>query len=208
MQQEATVGHVAAPDTHHADGHHDVSAFNLANSKLAMWLFLSSEVMFFTVLVGAYIIARFNFPEEHALLNIPLTSVASFILLFSSYTVVRAIDGLRTGNTKKLQRSLALNLATGAAFMTFMVYEYSVLSHEGVTISSSPFGFAFYALTGFHGTHVLIGLAWLVLVFNKSLNGEYSAQKPESVWGLEMYGLYWHFVDVVWIFIFAVVYLI
>lgn len=170
-----------------------------------MWLFLASEVMFFTVLIATYVWARGTHPEEHALLNIPLTSLNSFVLLASSYFVARAQGALHNGNIVKFQRSLVLNLLAGIAFFLIMMVEYSHLTHEGVTLNSGPFGFAFFTLTGFHATHVLIGLGWLFIVLNKGLNGVYT---KDNSFGVEYYGLYWHFVDVVWIFIFTIVYLL
>ncbi len=189
----------------HAEAHHESPEQAKANSKLAMWLFLASEVIFFSVLIGAYIFARFQHPDEHSLLNIQLTGLNTFLLLTSSFTVVRAIAAVQAGQIVKMQRSLMLTLILGVIFYALMINEYNMLSHEGVTLSSGPFGFAFFTLTGFHGFHVLIGLVWTVIVFYKSLNGAYS---KEEYWGLEFFGLYWHFVDVVWIFIFTIVYLI
>jgi heme/copper-type cytochrome/quinol oxidase subunit 3 len=210
MQQETAIAPVAIPAApvvaaEHAHADHHAATRNLANNKLAIWLFLASEVMFFSVLVAAYVWARFTFPDEHALLNVPLTSVNTFLLLISSYTVVRAMAGIQRGHQTKMLRSLALTIILGALFMGIMYYEYSHLSHEGVTLNSGPFGMAFYALTGFHGAHVFIGLLYAVYVFNRGFNGAYTR---EDHWGLELWGLYWHFVDVVWIFIFTIVYLL
>ncbi len=211
MQQEtvltppATVTDVPEAAHHAEAAHHEAGPHSVANSKLAMWLFLASEVMFFTVLIGAYVIARTLHPEEHALLNIPLTSVNSFILLLSSFTVVRSLAGIQAGDVTKLQRSIMMTIILGFVFFAIMMYEYSHLSHEGVTLSSGPFGMAFYTLTGFHGAHVMIGLIWAMYVFWQAFNGRYT---KESHWGVEFWGLYWHFVDVVWIFIFTVVYLL
>lgn len=207
MQQETAIGHAlpsAAAESQVAHAEH-APVTNRANSKLAMWLFLGSEVMFFTVLIGAYVFARFAHPEEHAHLNVPLTSLNTFLLLMSSFTVVRSLAAIQAGNIVKFQRSLIMTLILGVAFFAIMMVEYTALSHEGITLNSGAFGFAFFTLTGFHGFHVLIGLVWLVYVFNRAFNGHYS---KADYWGVEFWGLYWHFVDVVWIFIFTVVYLI
>ncbi len=214
MQQETaltqSVSHAPAAE-HTADhaGHADhlqVASFtySVANSKMAMWLFLASEMFLFSVLIIAYIIARYAHPEEHALLNVPLTSINSFILLLSSFSVVWALSGIQSGNQTRLLRGLASVIVLGSIFFLLMMYEYAEMSHHGVTLSH-PFGMAFYALTGFHGAHVLIGLVYGVYVFNRAFNGVYT---KENHWGVEFWGLYWHFVDVVWIFIFTVVYLI
>jgi heme/copper-type cytochrome/quinol oxidase subunit 3 len=209
MQQDTalTAPHADA----HAVGHaahagHDAAAHN-ENLKFAYWLFLSSESMLFTVLIICYVFVRFN-PEhgaEHAILNIPQTSLSTFILLTSSFLVVRALDAAKNGLIVKLQRSLALTVLMGAAFLGLQYLEYSHMGHEGVTLSSGPFGMAFFSLTGFHGFHVIIGVIWCFVLFNQSLAGKFS--KERNI-GIELFGLYWHFVDVVWIFIFTIVYLL
>jgi cytochrome c oxidase subunit III len=202
MQQVIPHEHAAAG---HADAHHGAPAFAPANHKLAMWLFLSSEIMFFSVLIAVYVWARFAHPEEHALLNVPVTSVNSLILLMSSYMVVRALSAVQEGNRKRFMRSLIINMVMGIVFFVIMMVEYTELSHHGVTLNSGPFGFAFFSLTGFHGIHVLIGLIWLASVIHKGMSNVYN---ENNYLGVELYGLYWHFVDVVWIFIFTIVYLI
>jgi heme/copper-type cytochrome/quinol oxidase subunit 3 len=200
MQQQTAAG-----IEHQAAHHAEAIPHSQDNSKLAMWLFLASEVMFFTVLIAAFVLARFSHPEEHALLNVPLTSLNTFLLLTSSFTVVRAIAAIQAGNMIKFQRSLALTGVLGILFFLIMMFEYTELGHHGVTLSSGPFGMAFFTLTGFHGFHVLIGLVWLAVIFNKALNGAYTRTNH---FGVEFWGLYWHFVDVVWIFIFTIVYLL
>lgn len=216
MQQETTLSKVAshAPvvaerGADHAEQHADhlkmaSFTYSIENSKMAMWLFLASEMFLFSVLIIAYIIARYAHPEEHAQLNVPLTSINTFILLLSSFSVVWALSGVQTGNQTRLLRGLAGVIGLGSLFFLLMMYEYSELSHHGITLAH-PFGMAFYALTGLHGAHVLIGLVWAVYVFNRAFNGVYT---KDNYWGVEFWGLYWHFVDVVWIFIFTVVYLL
>jgi heme/copper-type cytochrome/quinol oxidase subunit 3 len=197
----------AAVSAHHAAEHsaeHGMEG-STENVKLAMWLFLGSEVIFFTVLIAAYVVMRFRYPEEHHILNIPLTSLNTFLLLTSSFTVVRSLAAIQDGNVKKFQRSLALTGLIGIIFLGVQAFEYNNLAHEGLTLSSGPFGMAFFTLTGFHGTHVLIGVIWLLKVFWNAFNGKYT---PKDHFGVELFGLYWHFVDVVWIVIFTVVYLI
>jgi len=153
----------------------------------------------------AYIYARFKFPEIHNVLNIPLTSLNTFLLLMSSFTVVRALAAIEVNDRKKFIRSLALTGILGTIFLVVQATEYSNLAHEGLTLSSGMFGMAFFTLTGFHGAHVLIGVIWLFAAFFKAFNGGFS---KEDHFGIEFFGLYWHFVDVVWIIIFTVVYLI
>jgi heme/copper-type cytochrome/quinol oxidase subunit 3 len=193
----------------HADEHEVES--NKQNRKFAMWLFLGSEVMFFTVLIASFVYARLTHPEEHGVLNIPLTSLNTFLLLMSSFTVVRSLAAIEIGDRQKFLRSLALTGLLGTIFLAVQMFEYTNLGHEGLTLSGtageakSIFGMAFFTLTGFHGMHVLIGVLWCGKVFWDSFNGKYT---KEDHFGVEYFGLYWHFVDVVWILIFTIVYLI
>jgi heme/copper-type cytochrome/quinol oxidase subunit 3 len=181
-------------------------AENNSNRKFAMWLFLGSEIMFFTVLLAAFILVRFTeHADEHSVLNVPLTSVNTFLLLMSSFLVVRALSAVQDGNQVKFQRSLALVGALGTIFLGIQMMEYSALGHEGLTLNSGQFGMAFFALTGFHGFHVFLGIVWCALVFRRAFNGEFT---KDNYFGVEFFGLYWHFVDVVWIFIFTLVYLL
>jgi heme/copper-type cytochrome/quinol oxidase subunit 3 len=214
MQQETvmTTAHIAGHDVAHSAAHADAhgaheAATHTRNIKFAYWLFLSSESMLFTVLIACHMWVRFNpaHSAEHAILNIPLTSLSTFILLTSSFLVVRALDAAQNGKIVKLQRSLMLTFLMGVAFLALQAYEYSHMGHEGVTLSSGLYGMSFFALTGFHGFHVLIGAIWCFVLFNQSLGGRYG--KERSL-GIELFGLYWHFVDVVWIFIFTIVYLL
>ncbi len=205
MQQQTALSqasHAAQAGAHVAEHSTELS---LANRKFAMWLFLASEVMFFTVLFGAYIWARFAHPAEHSILNIPLTSLNTFLLLTSSFMVVRALAAIQGGDQVKFMRSLAMVVLLGASFLGVQIFEYMHLGQEGLTISSGPFGMAFFSLTGFHGFHVLIGVVWASRVFLSAFNGKFTQQDHFPV---EFFGLYWHFVDVVWIIIFTVGYLI
>jgi cytochrome c oxidase subunit I+III len=191
--------------SHHAN--EPSKAEGQENLKFAMWLFLASEVMFFAVLIAAFVLNRFrgNGIEEHHILNIPLTSLNTFLLLSSSFTVVRSLAAIEIGDRIKFLRSLALTVILGAVFLGIQMFEYMNLGHEGLTLSSGPFGTSFFTLTGFHGTHVLIGVIWAMYVFWKAFNGKYS---KDDYFPVEFFGLYWHFVDVVWILIFTIVYLI
>jgi len=175
------------------------------NRKFAMWLFLCSEVMFFTVLIGSYMMARWKNPDPHEVLNIPLTAVNTFILLSSSYTVVLALSAIQQNRRTAFLRFLVLSIVLGTAFVSIQGIEYHNLSTEGFTLSSNLLGSAFFALTGFHGMHVIIGIIWLIRTFVKGFNGGFSSKDN---WGIELVGLYWHFVDIVWILLFMIVYLI
>ncbi len=191
----------AEPVTHTQTTHHDVAD----NRKTAIWLFLASEIMFFTVLIGTYMLARWKNPGPHDVLNIPLTGVNTFILLTSSLWVVRSLSAIQQGNRKGFLRFTALSILFGATFVSVQAFEYTRLYSEGLTLNSSLFGSAFFTLTGFHGAHVIIGVIWLIRLFVRGLNGAYS---PGDNWGVEMAGLYWHFVDVIWIVLFTLIYLI
>ncbi len=174
--------------------------------KLGMWMFLASEVMFFAVLIAMFLFFRFRSgvnPLE--ILNIPLTAINTFILLTSSMTVVQGLAAIQRGDQGKFRLWMIVSLILGAFFISVQILEYRELIHEGLTISSDLFGTAFFTLTGFHGAHVLIGLGWLLALIIQAFRGRFSAERNMPV---EIFGLYWHFVDIVWILLFVIVYLI
>jgi len=181
----------------------------IENRKLGMWLFLASEVMFFTGLIGAYIVLRQaqpSWPHPASVLNIPLTAVNTFILICSSATLVKGLDSAKMGDKEGMQVGLFLTFLLGALFLSVQAHEYHELIHiKHFTPSSSIFGSCFFTLTGFHGMHVLAGVITMFVVFIRSLKGAYS---PQEYRGIEVAGLYWHFVDLVWILLFTIVYLI
>ncbi len=177
--------------------------------KLGIWIFLASEIMFFTGLIGAYIVLRFlnidTWPHPASVLNIPLTGINTFILVCSSMTFVLGLAAVQNNYQEGLQVGMFLTIVLGITFLSVQVVEYRSLIHEGFTISSSIFGSCFFTLTGFHGAHVFAGVVWLIVVFIKSLKGKFT---PEEHAGVELVGLYWHFVDLVWIILFTILYLI
>ena len=181
----------------------------IENRKLGMWLFLSSEVMFFTGLIGAYIVIREatgQWPVPSSILNIPLTAFNTFLLICSSATLVKGLAAAQDGDQEGMQVSLFLTVLLGALFLVIQAHEYHELIHvKHFTPSSSIFGACFFTMTGFHGMHVLVGVLCLLSVFIKSLRGGYSSSEYR---GIEVTGLYWHFVDLVWIFLFPVLYLL
>jgi heme/copper-type cytochrome/quinol oxidase subunit 3 len=177
--------------------------------KLGMWLFLASEIMFFTGLIGSYIVLRFSnldsWPNPATVLNIPLTGINTFILICSSATLVLGLASIQRGYKEGLQVGLFLTVLLGALFLGIQMVEYQELIHEGFTISSSMFGSCFFTLTGFHGAHVFVGVIWLIVVLIRSFLGYFT---PEEYAGVEIVGLYWHFVDLVWIILFTILYLV
>ena len=182
----------------------------LVAAKFAMWCFLGTEVVIFGALIGRVLGIWTGDREAHKILTEPLpslllVSVNTFILLVSSLFVVLGLDAIQKGNRSRLAMWLSLTAVLGVAFLGVQAYEYNKLVHEGLTISSSQFGSAFFFLTGNHGLHVLIGVIWCAVVIVNALRGAYS--ETENM-GVEIFGLYWHFVDVVWIIIFTLVYLI
>jgi len=191
--------------------------FEMYNGKLGMWVFLLSEVMFFTSLIGAYIILRFAHPDQFAapgeVLNVPLTAFNTFILICSSVTMVKAFAALEHDDQKGLQLWLLATIVLGSFFVGVQVYEYIHLVDIGFVASAADYtapggaiyGSTFYLMTGFHGLHVSIGVLCLVWILLRARKGEFS---PQRVSGVEAMGLYWHFVDLVWIVLFTIVYLI
>ncbi|MEE9268325.1 MAG: heme-copper oxidase subunit III [Thermoplasmata archaeon] len=181
--------------------------------KAAMWIFLASEIMFFSAIIGASWAVRAasaTWPTPGEILNVPLTAVNTFILITSSLAMVEALHAIQRGDQKALVQRLLLTLVLGIAFLSIQGFEYVVLIAEGLTPFSSPvpplaYGSAFFIQTGFHGAHVTGGVIALAYVALKARKGKFTAEKHETV---ELMGLYWHFVDVVWIFLFTIVYLI
>lgn len=190
--------------------HGSVLQLGIPNGKIAMWLFLGSEVMFFTGLIGAYIVLRFgqpagNWPQPHLTLNVPLTAMNTFLLICSSVTLVWGLQAIQAGNRAKGNWGLFLTTFFGAVFVCVQAYEYYELwIHRGLTTSTNIFGSCFYAMTGFHGLHVFVGVIAMAVVTGMGLAGKFN---PKSYAAVELTGLYWHFVDLVWIILFAIVYL-
>jgi cytochrome c oxidase subunit 3 len=179
------------------------------NEKLGMWVFLGSEVMFFTSLIGSYIILRFGHPEKWAapgqVLNVPVTAVNTFLLICSSVTMVKAFASAQDGKQKALRWWLVATVVIGAMFVGVQAYEYQELIHKGFVPSEGLYGSTFYTMTGFHGFHVSIGVLCMMFVTWRAFQGKYTATDHR---GVEVIGLYWHFVDLVWIILFTIVYLI
>jgi heme/copper-type cytochrome/quinol oxidase subunit 3 len=190
-----------------AAAHHYTST-GLDSRKLAFWTFIGSECLLFGTLISTYLVYKGKslvgpYPEE--ILNIPLTSVSTFDLLMSSLAMVLALAAVARGDVLWARVWLATTALLGAVFLGFQAYEFTHFVGEGLTLKTNLFGSTFFTLTGFHGGHVAVGVIWLVTLLVRSFQGKLG---PEKALNVELAGLYWHFVDVVWIVIFTVVYLI
>lgn len=195
------MAHAAATD-------HLETSTGLDNKKLLMWLFLASDCLFFGSFIAAYLLYRGRslegpYPED--LFDIPFTSVSAFVLLMSSVTMVLALAAIQRGNMRNMRIWLFTTALLGTLFIAGQAYEFTEFYHEGLTLSTNLFGTTFFVLTGFHGAHVTIGVFILMSMFIVSLRGGITQKNSLTV---ELAGLYWHFVDIVWIVIFTLVYLI
>ena len=178
------------------------------NRKLLMWLFLASECLFFGSLIAAYILYRDQsvvgpYPED--LFDIPFTSVSAFVLLASSLSMVLALAAIQRGDVRRMQIWLVTTAALGIVFLGGQAFEFTEFYREGLSIDTNLFGTTFYVLTGFHGAHVTVGVLILLSIYMVSLRKPFNREHAITI---ELAGLYWHFVDVVWIVIFTLVYLI
>jgi heme/copper-type cytochrome/quinol oxidase subunit 3 len=183
-------------------------AKSIDNLKFAMWLYLASEVVIFTILIAAYVVFRVQNPEEVRAvqedMNIFLIGLNTFILLTSSWAMVRGLLAIQRGSRQGLINWFWLMNLLGVIFVALQYVEYQELAHHGIAIYNSGYGARFYPLTVFHGLHVVIGVLWGVWVIRRTAQGAYDRN-----WvGVEVFGLYWHFVDVVWLFLFTILYLI
>ena len=189
------------------DNEHSVGT-GLSNNKLLMWVFLGSECLLFGGLISTYLIYRSRFADGPApgdIFDIPFTSVSSFVLLMSSLTMVLSLSALQRGDYRNNRLWLLTTALLGALFIGGQVYEFTTFLREGLGYTTSPFSSAFFTLTGFHGVHVSIVIVMLLSLYVCSMRGNLRRESAETV---EIVGLYWHFVDVVWIFIFTVIYLV
>ncbi|MGH9150766.1 MAG: cytochrome c oxidase subunit 3 [Acidimicrobiales bacterium] len=190
-----------------APGHPPTST-GISNEKLAMWTFLGSECLLFGALISTYLLYKgrsVSGPGPQDVYDIPYTSVSSFVLLMSSLTMVLALSAIQRGDLRRLQVWLLATALLGSSFIAGQVYEFTSFVREGLTLSTNLFGSSFFVLTGFHGVHVTLGIVMLLSLFSLSVRGKLGPEKSEVI---ELAGLYWHFVDVVWIVIFTVIYLV
>ncbi|HEX9116648.1 MAG TPA: heme-copper oxidase subunit III [Anaerolineae bacterium] len=174
--------------------------------KLGMWIFLASEVMFFTALIAAAMNMKWRGPAHaNAALNIPVTAVNTFVLIVSSTAVVLALSALEDGKVKTARNWMILTAVLGSTFVGIQVNEYIKLIGDGFIPSANTFASGFYAVTSFHGFHVFLGVVTLLWMLYRLLRGTLTPADPVP---FETWGLYWHFVDVVWIVLFTILYLL
>jgi cytochrome c oxidase subunit 3 len=192
----------------------------IGNPVLGMLLFITSEVMFFAGLFAAYFNARANYIEDvnnvptnvwpptelaHILQIFPLVGPATVILVISSFTAQFAVWAIRRGDRTAFIRNMSVTVALGIIFLVMQAIDYAMLGHEGLTLTSGVFGTTYYTLTGFHGAHVFGGVIMLSVILYRGMAGQFSARHHDAV---EAASLYWHFVDVVWILLFSLLYLL
>jgi cytochrome c oxidase subunit 3 len=197
-------------DAHaHAAGHggeDHVVAFERA--RFGMWLFLASEIMMFGAFIGAYIVLRMSMPMEvvtysKGQLSVAIATFNTFVLILSSYTAVRAVNAISKGNKGHCEDMLIATAALGLLFLCVKGFEYAGKFSHGIGPDHNVFFGCYFLMTGFHGIHVLVGvilLAWAAF-YVKHFN-EHRYAKIENL------ALYWHLVDVIWIFLFPIVYLL
>ncbi|HEX8905562.1 MAG TPA: heme-copper oxidase subunit III [Longimicrobiaceae bacterium] len=207
-----------AMSAHAASPAHIDTSTGLDSRKMAFWTFIGSECLLFGSLIATYMAYKgrsinppyphdvvINGKHFHGILNIPLTSFSTFILLMSSVAMVIALYYVQRGARGRGTLWLLMTALGGSIFLGCQVYEFTNFYHEGLTLKSNLFGSTFFVLTGFHGAHVTVGVIYLITLAMMSARGRLG---PERALNVEIAGLYWHFVDVIWIVIFPLVYLI
>ncbi len=221
--------HVEAVHDDHDD--HGATSLGISNMKLAMWLFLGSECLLFGALISTYLLTKTRFLTEliagnprvvdtmpaeivaemqaagsvEPMFDIPFTSFSSFVLLMSSLAMVLAHSAVVRGDYKNTKLWIATTALLGTIFIGGQVYEFTAFYREGLSFTNNLFGSAFFTLTGFHGIHVTVGILMLMALLVVAQQGKLNQDRAETV---ELVGLYWHFVDLVWIFLFPLIYII
>jgi len=196
----------------HEAGHGEVTVdpdFGTASDgKVGMWIFLLTDAMSFSGLLLGYGILRsqsHNWPNPAERLGIPSTAVMTFALICSSVSMVLALEAAKERNRKGTIQWLCATIFGGLFFLGGQVREYTNLIHEGHVFSQDQFMSTFYSVTGFHGLHVFTGVTYLIIILIRTLKGHYTNGDYNHI---EICGLFWHFVDLVWILVFTFVYLI
>jgi cytochrome c oxidase subunit 3 len=195
----------------------------IGNPVLGMLLFITSEVMFFAGLFAAYFNVRANAPGgvwppftpesieagagvQYHLAILPLVGPATVLLILSSFSAQFAVWAIRRGDRTAFIRNLSVTVALGVVFLVMQGIDYAILAEEGITLAGAgTFGTTYFTLTGFHGAHVFGGVIMLGVVLYRGMAGQFSARHHDAV---EAASLYWHFVDVVWILLFSLLYVL
>ena len=189
-----------------AAAHH--TSMGLDSRKMAFWAFIGSECLLFGTLISTYLIYQgrsVTGPTPSQILNIPVTSISTFDLLMSSLWMVLALAAVQRGDMTWAKVWLMGVAIGGAIFIGFQIYEFTSFVREGLTLQTNLFGATFFVLTGTHGAHVTVGVLWMLTLWYRAVRGKLG---PQNAMTVEIAGLYWHFVDVVWIAIFTLVYLL
>lgn len=183
------------------------TSLGLDHRKLAMWLFMGSEFLFFGAFIATYLlyVDRTNNGPGVEIFDIPFTSISSFVLLMSSLTMVLAHSAHVRGDMRRMRLWIMATALQGIVFIGGQIFEFTVFVNEGLGLTTSPFSSSFFVLTGFHGVHVTLGIVMLLTLASFTYVGKVT---PGDHLKTEMIGLYWHFVDIIWVLIFTVVYLI
>ena len=187
-----------------------VSPFGMSWQKMMMWFFIVSDALLFAVFLAAYGFNRLasdTWPDRFQVFHINFITAMTFILISSSATMATAVAGAKRGDARTAIRFLGLTILGGLCFLGMQAYEWTTIIQDGARLHTNPWGVPafsafFFMITGFHGTHVLIGVIIMAVVAWRASRGKYTEQ------GIELAGLYWHFVDLVWVFVFGCFYLI
>ena len=185
------------------------NATGIPSGKMGMWVFLASEIMLFGALISSYIVLSMGSPTfgrpPTELLGKPLATINTFVLITSSVTMVLALASIQRDKVKAFAGWLVMTNVLGLTFLGIKAFEYMHKIHEGITLTSSLFGSFYFTMTGLHGLHMLGGLVFNTYILINGLRGRYSSHHYERV---EYAGLYWHFVDLVWVILFPMFYLV
>ena len=187
---------------------HEYTTTGLSHRKLLMWVFLGSDCLFFASLIATYMVYRgqsINGPYPIDIIDVPITTISTFVLLMSSFAMVQALAATNANDQRGIRIWLLATAILGSIFIAFQVYEFNAFKNEGLTLGTNLFGATFFTLTGFHGAHVTLGIVWLVSLLILGMKGRLG---PATSLDVEICALYWHFVDIVWIVIFTLLYLI
>lgn len=197
----------AVVDQAHAQAVHAETSTGLDHRKLVMWVFIASETIFFAALMATYLVYKSKTPPADGLehLDIWVASANTFILLFSSLTMVLSLQSIEDGKRGRMIFFLIATALLGLVFLGGQAFEYNELFTHGVSLDTNLFGATFFTLTGFHGAHVAVGVIWITMLIIRALRGGIT---PHNHLAVELGGLYWHFVDLVWVVLFTIIYLI